>query len=97
MKSERARLAASATSSSSGCRANAPSAQITSEFDIAINAVGVQLNGTSLATSARRRWFAFAELEGIFHPLRTRTPISALVHANEAWATAGGAANAGAA
>ena len=38
-------------------QANAPKAKVTGEYDIALNAVAVQLNGTSLVhASARRRW-----------------------------------------
>jgi minor extracellular serine protease Vpr len=96
VKSERARLASQRNEFRQWLRTNAPNARITSEFDIALNAVGVELNGTSLETLRAAPMALSAELQGIFHPTAHDDPDLSLVHANEAWTAAGGAANAGA-
>ena len=49
-KSERARLSALRNDFKTWLRQNAPAAKVTGEFDLAVNAVAVQLNGTSLGT-----------------------------------------------
>ena len=49
-KSERAKLVAQRNTFKQWLKSNAPKAQVTGEFDVAVNAVAVRLNGTSLAT-----------------------------------------------
>ena len=70
-----------ATTSSSGCRANAPGAQVTGEFDIALNAVGVKLNGTTLGTIASAPMVASAQLQGLYRPIAHDDPDLRLIHA----------------
>ena len=65
-------------------------------MDIAVHAVGVKLNGTSLATLRTAPMVSFAELQGIFRSGAHDDPDLSLIHANEAWTAVGGAANAGA-
>src|SRR5207248_9013052 len=52
VRSYRAQLKAGRNEFKQWLRSNAPSATVTSEYDIALNGVGVELNGTSLATIA---------------------------------------------
>src|SRR5215216_3501919 len=49
-------------------RANAPSARVTSEYDISINAVAVQLNGAPLATITAAPMVDRAEYNALYHP-----------------------------
>ena len=96
VKSERARLAATRNDFKQWLRANAPNARITNEFDIALHAVGVTLNGTSLETLRSAPLVRSAELQEVYRPTAHDDPDLSLVHANEAWTQAGGEANAGA-
>jgi len=54
-KSYRAQLSALRNDFKQWLKANAPSANVTSEFDIALNAVAVKLNGTTLGKIADRK------------------------------------------
>jgi subtilisin family serine protease len=94
-KSYRAQLSALRNDFKQWLRANAPSAKVTGEFDISLNAVAVQLNGTSLGTIASAPMVKKAQYEGIYHPLDNNDPDLALIHAIDAWAAVGGPANAG--
>jgi minor extracellular serine protease Vpr len=94
-KSYRAQLSALRNDFKQWLRANAPSAKVTGEFDISLNAVGVELNGTSLGTIASAPMVKKAQYEGIYHPLDNNDPDLALIHAIDAWAAVGGPANAG--
>lgn len=96
VKSERARLVATRNDFKKWLKANAPKAQVTSEYDIALNAVGVRLNGTSLDALRSGAGVVRVEPEGIFHTVAHDDPDLSLVHTNEAWTQAGGASNAGA-
>ena len=96
VKAERAALKAVRDDFRRWLKANAPKARITSEMDIAVHAVGVELNGTTLATLRTAPMVRYAELQGIFRSVAHDDPDLSLIHANEAWAAVGGAANAGA-
>ena len=96
VKSERARLSATRNDFKQWLRANAPSAQVTGEFEVALNAVGVTLNGTSLETLRSAPMVRTAELQGLYYPTAHDDPDLSLVRANQAWTQAGGEANAGA-
>src|SRR6266436_7034617 len=50
VKSARAQLSALRNDFKTWLRTNAPRAQVTGEFDLALNAVAVQLNGEALST-----------------------------------------------
>jgi minor extracellular serine protease Vpr len=75
-------------------RTNAPSARVTGEYDVALNAVAVQLNGTSLATIAAAPMVQSAEYSALYHPNLSQSHF--IVNADPAWASAGGRAAAGA-
>jgi subtilisin family serine protease len=75
-------------------RANAPRAQITSQYDISLNAVAVKLNGTSLATIAAAPMVQSAEYNVLYHPNLSQSHF--IINADPAWAAAGGRAMAGA-
>ena len=96
MKAERTALKAVRDDFRRWLKANAPKAQITSEMDIAVHAVGVKLNGTTLATLRTAPMVRHAELQGIFRSAAHDDPDLGLINANEAWTAVGGAANAGA-
>src|SRR5436190_5599602 len=75
-------------------RTNAPSARVTGEYDVALNAVAVQLNGTPLATIAAAPMVQSAEYNALYHP--TLSESYKIINASDAWTAAGGRANAGA-
>ncbi len=79
---------------------NAKSANVTGEFDIALNAVAVQLNGTSLGTIAAAPMVQRAEYQGLYSPAAHGfDPDLSLIDAFDAWGGAThatGAASAGA-
>jgi subtilisin family serine protease len=75
-------------------KANAPAAKVTGEFDIALNAVSVSLNGTSLATLQQAQNVKSVDYENLYH-LNASDPDLGLINAIEAWQQGGGAAHAG--
>ena len=95
VKSYRAQLSALRNDYKQWLRANVKGAKVTGEFDIALNAVSVQLNGATLAQVAASPLVANASYQGLFYPL-AGDPDLDLIRAAEAWAQSGGAANAGA-
>jgi len=97
VKSERARLSELRNDFKAWLRDNAPAAKVSGEYDLAVNAVAVRLNGTSLATLRSAPQVAAADYQSSYQPLDNNDPDLALVHAIEAWHTSqvGGPANAG--
>jgi len=75
-------------------RSNAPRARVTGEYDVSLNAVAVQLNGTPLATIAAAPMVQSAEYNALYHP--TLSESYKIINASDAWAAAGGRATAGA-
>jgi len=75
-------------------RSNAPGARVTSEYDVSLNAVAVQLNGTPLATIAAAPMVQSAEYNALYHPNLSES--YKIINAMGAWTAAGGRANAGA-
>ena len=96
VKAERATLKAVRNDFRRWLKVNAPKARITKELDVAVHAVGVQLNGTKLATIRKAPMVRYAELQGIFRAVADDDPDLRLIRADEAWTSVGGAANAGA-
>jgi minor extracellular serine protease Vpr len=94
-KSYRAQLSALRNDFKQWLRTNAPAAKVTGEFDIALNAVAVQLNGTSLDALRAAPQALSAEYEGLYYPVAD-DPDLGIIDALQAWSQAGGAANAGA-
>ena len=79
-------------------RTNAPAVKVTGEFDISLNAVSVQLNGTSLDLLRSAPNVVSASYENTYVPLDVNDPDLSLIDAQAGWKTAGvgGGANAGA-
>src|SRR4030095_6915746 len=66
--SYRAQLSAERNRFRQWLRANAPRARITSQYDISLNAVAVQLNGTPLQTIAAAAMVERAEYSALYYP-----------------------------
>ena len=94
VKSYRAVLSAERNEFKRWLQANAPDAKITGQFDISLNAVAVQLNGTSLETLASAPMVQHVEYEGLYYPTYDDPDLS-LINAFAAWDQGGGPANAG--
>jgi subtilisin family serine protease len=75
-------------------QANAPKAKITSEYDISLNAVAVQLNGMPRETIAGAPMVQQVQYNALYHPNLSES--YKIINATDAWATAGGRASAGA-
>jgi minor extracellular serine protease Vpr len=76
VKSYRAQLSALRNDFKQWLRANAPAAKVTGEFDIALNAVAVQLNGTPLGTIQSAPQVVKAQYEGLYTPQLTDPDLS---------------------
>jgi minor extracellular serine protease Vpr len=94
VRSHRAQLSARRNEFRRWLRANAPRARVTSEYDISLNAVAVQLNGTPLETIARAPMVERAEYNVLYHPNLSES--YKIINASDAWTAAGGRATAGA-
>src|SRR5215510_13353145 len=75
-------------------RANAPRAKVTSEYDISLNAVAVQLNGTPLSTITAAPMVQSADYNRLYQPNLSES--YKIINAMAAWTAAGGRATAGA-
>jgi subtilisin family serine protease len=95
VKAYRAQLSALRNDYKAWLRANVPGAKVTGEFDIALNAVAVQLNGATLAQVSATSMVKTAQYESLYYPNVT-DPDLALISAPQAWALGGGSSNAGA-
>ncbi|HEX6570684.1 MAG TPA: S8 family serine peptidase [Steroidobacteraceae bacterium] len=89
VKNHRALLAAERNAFRQWLRQNAPAARITSEYDAALHAVAVRLNGTSLETLRVAPMVATAQYNGVYRPLAHDDPDLQLIHAEEAWQLSG--------
>jgi subtilisin family serine protease len=94
VRSYRAQLAAGRNDFRRWLRANAPRARITSQYDISLNAVAVELNGATLETIARAPMVERAEYNALYHPNLSQS--YQIINASAAWTEAGGRAMAGA-
>jgi minor extracellular serine protease Vpr len=94
VKSVRAQLAAGRNEFKRWLRANAPRARVTSEYDVSLNAVAVELNGTALQPIAAAPMVLRAEYNGLYHP--TLSESYKIINAMDAWNAAGGRSVAGA-
>jgi subtilisin family serine protease len=94
VKAYRAQLSALRNDYKAWLRANVAGAMVTGEFDIALNAVAVQLNGATLAQVSATPMVKAAQYQGLYYPNAT-DPDLALISAQQAWALAGGSGNAG--
>jgi minor extracellular serine protease Vpr len=96
VKSYRSQLSALRNDFKQWLQANAPKARVTGSWDLSLNAVSVQLNGTTLAKLATAPQVKHAEYEGLYHPTIDDIDLG-LIHAVDAWneSQIGGHANAG--
>src|SRR5437867_2588535 len=94
VKSYRAQLAVLRNGFRNWLRTNAPNAKITSEYDISVNAVAVQLNGTSLETIAGAPMVQQVQYNALYHPNLSES--YKIINATGAWTAAGGRSVAGA-
>src|SRR5947207_3055685 len=94
VRSYRAQLAAGRNEFRRWLRANAPRARITSEYDVSLNAVAVELNGTPLQTIAAAPMVERAEYNTLYQPNLSQS--YQIINATDAWNAAGGRSVAGA-
>ena len=93
VKSYRAQLAARRNEFKQWLHTYAPKAKVTSEYDISLNAVAVQLNGTSLDTIKGAPMVQQVQYNALYYPLLSES--HKIIKAAGAWSQAGGRANAG--
>src|SRR5947208_1341136 len=93
VKPYRAQLAAGRNDFRNWLRANAPQAKITSDYDISLNGVAVQLNGTSLETIAGAPMVQQVQYNALYHPNLSES--YKIINATGAWTAAGGRSVAG--
>jgi hypothetical protein len=94
VKSYRAQLSAERNNFKQWLQTYAPKANITSQYDISLNAVAVQLNGTSLDLIASAPMVQQAQYNALYHPDLSQS--YKVINASGAWSAAGGRSNAGA-
>src|SRR5205807_8249867 len=94
VKSYRAQLTAQRNDFKQWLQAYAPKAKITSQYDISLNAVAVQLNGTSRDMIAGAPMVQQVEYNALYHPDLSES--HKIINAAAAWTAAGGRSNAGA-
>jgi subtilisin family serine protease len=88
-KSYRAQLSALRNNYKAWLRASVPAASISGEFDISLNAVGVKLNGATLAQVAAMPLVRSAQYQGVYYR-NAVDPDLAIIKAPDAWTQAGG-------
>src|SRR6266478_9158581 len=94
VKSYRAQLSARRNDFKQWLQTYAPKAKVTSQYDISLNAVAVQLNGTSRDTIAGAPMVQQVEYNALYHPDLSES--YKIINAAGAWTAAGGRSNAGA-
>ena len=94
VKAYRAQLNVQRNAFKAWLHANAPAANVTHAFDISLNAVSVDLNGTSIDLLRQAPQAAGVQYEGFYH-VTTDDPDLGLIQAVQAWQAAGGPSNAG--
>jgi minor extracellular serine protease Vpr len=94
VKSYRAQLTAQRNDFKQWLQTYAPKAKITSQYDISLNAVAVQLSGTSRDTIAGAPMVQQVEYNALYHPDLSES--YKIINAAGAWTAAGGRSNAGA-
>jgi subtilisin family serine protease len=73
---------------------NVPSAKVTSQYYVVLNAVAVKLNGAAIGKIANSTDVASIEYETLYHP--TLSQSYKIINAGPAWSQAGGRSTAGA-
>ena len=97
VRSYRAQLATERNDFKRWLQSNARNAKVTGEYDISLNAVAVQLNGTPKATIEQAPQARRVEYQGIYYPTQCEAddPDLGLIHAIDAWNVGGGPETAG--
>ena len=91
VKSYRAQLSALRNDFKKWLQTNAPKANITSQYDISLNAVAVQLNGTAIEKIASAPQVKYAEYQNFYSPTDVNSdPDLSLISAQTAWTQNGG-------
>ena len=93
VKSYRAQLAAQRNDFKNWLKTYAPNAKITSHYDISLNAVAVQLNGTSVDTIKGAPMVQQVQYNALYHPDLSES--YKIINATGAWGAADGRSNAG--
>ena len=88
VKSYRAQLSQLRNDFKQWLRQSGSPARVTSEFDVALNAVGVELNGASIDSLRSAPQVASVEPQYLYRPLADNDPDLSLIDAWEAWQTA---------
>src|SRR5437870_7142412 len=94
VKSYRAQLSAQRNDFKQWLHTYAPKAKVTSQYDISLNAVAVQLNGTSVDTIKGAPMVQQVEYNALYHPDLSES--HKIINAANAWNVAGGRSHAGA-
>jgi minor extracellular serine protease Vpr len=94
VKSYRAQLSAQRNDFKQWLHTYAPKAKVTSQYDISLNAVAVQLNGESRDTIARSPMVQSVQYNALYHPDLSQS--YKIINAAGAWTAAGGRSSAGA-
>jgi minor extracellular serine protease Vpr len=94
VKSYRAQLSARRNEFKQWLQTYASKAKVTSEYDISLNAVAVQLNGTSLDTIKGAPMVQSVQYNALYHPVLSES--HKIINAAGAWSAAGGRSHAGA-
>lgn len=94
VRSYRAELSARRNEFKRWLRVNAPKARVTGEFDVTLNAVSLELNGTSLEVLRTSPLAVQVEYQGLYSPT-IGDPDLSIISAQAAWSSVGGGANAG--
>src|SRR5947208_9695463 len=95
VKSYRAQLSALRNDFKQWLKANAPAANVTGQYDIALNAVAVQLNGTALSVIRSAPQVKSADYEAYYTPQASADPDLPLISAFAAWGGENNGASAG--
>src|SRR5438132_3065413 len=94
VKPYRAQLSAQRNDFKQWLHTYAPKAKVTSQYDISLNAVAVQLNGTSVDTIKGAPMVQQVEYNALYHPDLSES--HKIIKAGGAWSAAGGRSTAGA-
>jgi len=86
-KSERAKLVAQRNTFKQWLKSNAPGAQVTGEYDVAVNAVAVRLNGTALSVLRNGPGVTSVGYQATYAPTADDPDLS-LVNGKQGWAAA---------
>jgi minor extracellular serine protease Vpr len=94
VKSYRAQLSARRNEFKQWLQTYAPKAKVTSQYDISLNALAVQLNGESRDTIAGAPMVQQVQYNALYHPDLSES--HKIINAGNAWNAAGGRSHAGA-